>query len=58
MIGASELLAGIGLVLPSVLLILPWLMVVAAAGLVLFMLCAGIVVVRNSSVPSVTFSFE
>ena len=30
-IGASELLAGIGLVLPSALLILPWLTVAAAA---------------------------
>ena len=41
-IGISELLAGIGLVLPSALVILPWLTVAAAAGLVLLMLCAAL----------------
>jgi len=41
-IGICELLAGIGLVLPSALLILPWLTVAAAAGLVLLMLCAAL----------------
>ncbi len=41
-IGASELLGGIGLVLPSALGIFPWLTVAAAAGLVLLMLCAAL----------------
>ncbi|GHO42204.1 DoxX family protein [Ktedonospora formicarum] len=41
-IGASELLAGIGLVLPSAFLILPWLTTAAAAGLVLLMLSAAL----------------
>jgi uncharacterized membrane protein YphA (DoxX/SURF4 family) len=52
-IGASELLAGIGLVLPSALLILPWLTVAAAAGLVLLMLCAALFHAWRREFPSI-----
>jgi hypothetical protein len=41
-IGVSELCGGVGLVLPAATGILPWLTVVAAACLVLLMLCAAI----------------
>jgi uncharacterized membrane protein YphA (DoxX/SURF4 family) len=41
-IGVSELLAGIGLIAPAVTGILPWLTPLAAAGLMLVMLCATI----------------
>ncbi len=52
-IGVSELLAGIGLVLPSALLILPWLTVAAAAGLVLLMLCAALFHAWRREFPSI-----
>lgn len=41
-IGVSELLGGIGLILPALTGIFPWLTVAAAVGLVLLMLCAVI----------------
>jgi putative oxidoreductase len=52
-IGASELLAGIGLVLPSALLILPWLTVAAAAGLMPLMLCAALFHAWRREFPSI-----
>jgi putative oxidoreductase len=41
-IGISELLGAIGLVAPALAGILPWLIVAAAAGLVIAMLCATV----------------
>jgi putative oxidoreductase len=41
-IGISELLGGLGLVLPAVTGILPWLTIVAALGLAVVMVCAMI----------------
>jgi putative oxidoreductase len=41
LIGVSELLGGIGLILPAVTHILPWLTVAAAIGLALVMICAA-----------------
>ena len=41
-IGAGELLGGIGLILPAVTNILPWLTVAAATGLALVMISAAI----------------
>ncbi len=47
LIGILELLAGIGLILPQLTGILPWLTPLAAVGLVLTMIGAMIVNVRN-----------
>jgi putative oxidoreductase len=52
-IGISELGAGIGLVLPSALLIFPWLTVAAATGLVLLMLCAALFHAWRREFPSI-----
>jgi uncharacterized membrane protein len=41
-IGIAELLGAIGLILPAVTHILPWLTIAAAGGLVLAMICAAI----------------
>lgn len=49
----SELCAGIGLVLPSALLIFPWLTVAAAAGLVLLVLCAALFHAWRREYPSI-----
>ncbi len=46
LIGALEILGGIGLIVPAVMGILPWLTPVAAIGLVLTMIGASIVHVR------------
>lgn len=40
-IGAAEFLGAIGLILPAVLGVLPWLTVVAAIGLVVVQVCAA-----------------
>ncbi len=48
-IGTLELLAGIGLILPHLTGILPWLTPLAAVGLVLTMIGALTVNVRNSN---------
>jgi putative oxidoreductase len=52
-IGVSELLGGIGLVLPSALGIFPWLTVAAAAGLALLMLCAALFHASRREFPSI-----
>ena len=49
LIGILELLAGIGLILPQLTGILPWLTPLAAVGLVLTMIGALIVNVRNDN---------
>ncbi len=49
LIGILELLAGIGLILPQLTRILPWLTPLAAVGLVLTMIGAMIVNVRNDN---------
>lgn len=41
-IGVSELLGGIGLIMPAVTHLLPWLTEAAAIGLALVMICAAI----------------
>ena len=41
-IGAAEVLAGLGLLLPAITGILPWLMPLAAAGLAIIMLGAAV----------------
>jgi len=54
--GVAEGLAGIGLVLPGLLRILPWLTPVAAAGLVVLMLGAIVFHVRRREYPNVGFN--
>ncbi len=49
LIGILELMAGIGLILPQLTGILPWLTPLAAVGLVLTMIGAMIVNVRNNN---------
>ncbi len=49
LIGILELLAGIGLILPQLTRILPWLTPLAAVGLVLTMIGALMVNVRNNN---------
>jgi len=49
LIGILELLAGIGLILPQLTGILPWLTPLAAVGLVLTMIGALVVNVRNDN---------
>jgi uncharacterized membrane protein YphA (DoxX/SURF4 family) len=39
-IGTAEILAGIGLILPGLTGILPWLTLLAAIGIIILMLCA------------------
>jgi putative oxidoreductase len=41
-IGAAELLAAVGLILPGITRILPWLIPCAAAGLMIVMTCATV----------------
>lgn len=45
-LGACELLAGIGLILPALTKIMPWLTIAAAAGLIVVMVCAIVVNTR------------
>jgi putative oxidoreductase len=52
-IGASELLGGIGLVLPEALGIFPWLTVAAATGLALLMLFAALFHAWRREFPSI-----
>lgn len=54
LIGTLELLAAIGLILPAVTGILPWLTPVAAIGLVLTMLGAMITHVRRGEFPGLS----
>jgi uncharacterized membrane protein YphA (DoxX/SURF4 family) len=51
--GVAEGLAGIGLVLPALLRILPWLTPVAAAGLVVLMVGAIVFHVRRREYPNI-----
>lgn len=51
--GVAEGLAGIGLILPALLRILPWLTPVAAAGLVVLMLGAIVFHVRRREYPNI-----
>lgn len=53
LIGALELLAAVGLVLPAATGVLPWLTPLAAAGLVVVMLLAIPVHVRRHELPMV-----
>ena len=50
-IGISELLGGIGLVLPQITGILPWLTLLAAAGLAIIMVLAAIFHIRRKEYP-------
>lgn len=51
LIGLLELLGAIGLILPVLLNILPWLTPIAAAGLVLTMIGAAITHIRRGELP-------
>lgn len=57
-IGLLELLGGLGLVLPRLLNILPWLSVVAAIGLILDMIVAALLHIRRkeSFVPNIVLA--
>jgi uncharacterized membrane protein YphA (DoxX/SURF4 family) len=54
-IGVCELLAGIGLIVPALTGILPWLTPLAAVGLMLVMLCATIFHLTRREYPAVGF---
>lgn len=54
-IGAAELLAAIGLILPGITRIQPWLTAAAAAGLMIVMVCATVLhTVRGETGPAAT----
>lgn len=57
MIGTAELLAAIGLILPGLTGILPWLTPVAALGLVIVMLGAAIFHYPRKEYPNIGFNF-
>jgi uncharacterized membrane protein YphA (DoxX/SURF4 family) len=54
-IGAAEVLGGLGLVLPRLLKIRPWLTPLAAAGLVIIMIGATVVMAKAGPVTSALF---
>lgn len=53
MIGLAEVAGGVGLVLPSLTRILPWLSPLAALGLVLVMLGASVTNFRRKEYPKI-----
>jgi putative oxidoreductase len=54
-IGVAEVLAGVGLTLPAITRIMPWLVPWAAAGLVVVMISATVFhVMRNEMMPALT----
>ena len=53
LIGTVEILGAVGLILPSVTGILPWLTPLAAAGLALTMVVAGITNYRRKELPGI-----
>ena len=55
-IGISELLGGIGLILPQLTGILPWLTLLAAAGLAIIMVLAAIFHIRRKEYSGVVFN--
>ncbi len=55
-IGASELLGGIGLVLPPVTHILPWLAIAAGIGLAIVMICAAVFHASRREFSSIGFN--
>jgi uncharacterized membrane protein YphA (DoxX/SURF4 family) len=55
-IGVAEVLAGVGLVLPALTSILPWLTPLAAAGLALVMLGAVIFHAQRREYPNIAFN--
>jgi uncharacterized membrane protein YphA (DoxX/SURF4 family) len=52
-IGAAEFLAGVGLILPALTGILPWLTPLAATGLVLLMAGASLTHFRRKELPAI-----
>ena len=55
-IGVAELLGGLGLILPSLLRIKPWLTPLAALGLVLIMIGAIVITLRGGMIGPALFS--
>jgi putative oxidoreductase len=53
-IGVSEALAGIGLILPALTKILPWLTIAAAGGLIIVMVSAIVVNARMGDYKTIT----
>ena len=56
MIGTAELLGAIGLVLPPVLDVAPWLAPLAAAGLAMVMVLAAVTHVRRNEPPGIALT--
>ncbi len=55
-IGTAEILGGIGLVLPALTRILPWLTPLAAGGLVIVMIGAVVFHIRRQEYPNIVFN--
>ena len=55
-IGAAEILAGIGLILPALTGILPWLTPLAAVGLIIVMVGAVIFHIPRKEYPNIAFN--
>src|SRR5450432_2393120 len=55
-LGVAEILAGIGLVLPALTNILPWLTPLAAAALVIMMFAAVIWHISHKETPNIVFN--
>jgi len=56
LIGVAEILGAVGLVLPALTGILPWLTPLAAAGLVILMVSAAIFHLRRKESPNITLN--
>jgi len=55
-IGVMEILAGIGLILPALTGVLPWLTPLAAVGLVILMIGAAIFHIPRKEYPNIVFN--